>query len=403
MRRFCIDSSYLGTPRHIVGDLEGYVWSDSVPRDSWHMTGHVKSSPSSKCLDTLLRLDGRSSPRPPERFVSAMSHLVTGSSPHPIPWMHVLPQDEFRAFFKNAVQETMSAFSELPFGYYESAWTAGSRVLSALRPARINSQKFQAALEQHSSSAPGLESFRPKKSGYANPVEYDRFSTRTGRLTVSSGPNIHILRKDLRGLIESTFEGGSIVSLDFRALEARIVLAEAGRSSDAEDMYGDIAEGLFGGRVSRDAVKTAVIAEMYGISRGALKARLGASDEVLSSFIGSIKEHFGLDALKKRLKPQVDSAGRLCNRFGRPISVPSGQDNLIVNSYAQSTGADVAMLGFDSILNSLGEDGIRPLFVLHDAVILDVRPDRLEEVKAIRSVPIPGYPFSFPLKFEIVH
>lgn len=400
MRRFCIDSSYLGTPRHIVGDTGGYVLSDSVPRDTWHLTGEPKSAPTARCLDTLLRLTGRSPARPPERFVTAMAHLVTGSSPPPIPWMNVMPQAEFREFFKKVVQETTDVFSELPFDYYETAWTAASRVLSALRPARIDTRLFDAAVEQYAGGMPGLESFRPKKSGFAHPVTYDRFATRTGRLTVVEGPNILLLKKDLRNFLVSSFEGGSVVSLDFRALEARIVLAEAGRYSDAEDMYGDIASTVFDGRVTRDVVKTAVLAELYGISRSALKNRLGVSDDVVGSFISGIREHFGIEALKSRLKTQIDSTGKVINRFGRPIPVPTGSYHLSVNSYAQSSGVDVAMLGFDDVLRRLGTDGVRPIFVLHDAIILDVRPDRMPDVRACTHADVTSYLNPFPLKFE---
>jgi hypothetical protein len=75
-------------------------------------------------------------------------------------------------------------------------------------------------------------------------------------------------------------------------------------------------------------------------------------------------------------------------------------DHLLVNSYAQSTGVDVSLLGFKSIVDSLGSDGIRPLFVLHDALILDVRGDRFEDVQKITSVEIPSFSTKFPIKLD---
>lgn len=397
MRRFTIDSSILGTKRHIVGDSEGYVWSESVPRDAWHLTGDTKTSPTAKCLDTLLRLSHRSLPEVPERYLTAMRHLVTGSQP--IPWQTVLPQERFREFFKNIVQETTDSFSSLPFDYYDVAWSAGSRVLGALRPALIDTDAFNASVQKNPGS-PGLESFRPKRSGYSQPITYDRFATRTGRLTVVEGPNILILKKDLRSLIKSTFEGGAIVYLDFRALEARIVLAEAGRYSEEEDIYQDVSYRQFKGILPRDVVKVAVLAELYGISRGSLKAKLGVSDQKLDSFIGIIRDYFQVDELRKHLKQQLKDSGNIKNRFGRPLTIPEGQDNLLINTYAQSTGVDVSLVGFDAVLKNLGGEGIRPLFVLHDAMIIDVHPDRLEEVKSFDRVDIPTYDKPFLLKFE---
>ena len=76
--------------------------------------------------------------------------------------------------------------------------------------------------------------------------------------------------------------------------------------------------------------------------------------------------------------------------------------NTLVNTYVQSTGVDVAMMGFNQVLKQLGTDGVRPLFVLHDALILDVRNDRLPDVESVSSVAVPGYDTEFPLKFEKV-
>jgi len=401
VRRFTIDSSVLGTTRHIIGDPEGFVWSDSVPRDTWHMTGELKTSTTAKCLDTLFRLVGHTSTAIPARYTASIRCLITGSLPH-IPWHSALPQDEFRLFFKNLVQETMDVFPRLPFDYYEKAWVSGSRVLGALRPVSIDSTRLQEHQTVPGHLLPGLESFRPKRSGFSHPVVYDRFATRTGRLTVVEGPNILILKKSCRNILASSFEGGSIVSLDFKALEARIVLAEAGRYSEAEDVYEEISQQQFKGMLPRDVVKTAVLADLYGISRGSLKARLGVSDQKLDSFIGVIRDFFRVDDLRKRLKEQVGSSGKMLNRFGRPLTVPDGQDNLLVNTYAQSSGVDVSMIGFDAILQRLGTEGIRPLFVLHDAVILDVHPDRLRDVQGITDVPVTSYEKNFPIKFETV-
>jgi DNA polymerase I-like protein with 3'-5' exonuclease and polymerase domains len=191
-----------------------------------------------------------------------------------------------------------------------------------------------------------------------------------------------------------------VVSLDFKALEARIVLAEAGKYSAEEDIYNEISQKQFNGVLPRDVVKTAVLADLYGISRGALKARLGVSDQKLDAFMSVIRDYFKVESLRQRLKDQVGTSGKMLNRFGRPLNIPEGQDNLLVNSYAQSSGVDVAMIGFDSVLKRLGSDGIRPLFVLHDAIILDVHPNRLTDVRECTSVDITTYEKPFPLKFE---
>lgn len=399
MRRFCIDAHYLGTEKHIVGDHEGYVWSASIPRDSWHLSGEIKNS---KCLDTLFKLVDHNPATVPEKYLNAMKCLITGSASVSIPWMHTIPREVFRIFFKNLVQGTMDVFTELPFDYYDLPWTAGTRVLSALKPARIDLESLQEELNASGTNTNVLESFRPKRSGFAHLPQYDRFSTRTGRLTIVDGPNILVLKKSLRKIIKSSFDDGVICSLDFRALEARVVLAESDQYSQSEDMYAEMAESVFGGKLSRDAVKTAVIAELYGISRASLRLRLGVDERTLDSFIGMIHKHFKLEELRKKLEDELEKTGKIKNKFGRPLQVPQGRTSLLINTYSQSTGVDVAMLGFDEIIKQLGTDGIRPLFVLHDAIILDVRKDRLSEVESFREVMIPTYQCAFPVKFEKV-
>lgn len=396
MRRFVIDSQYLGTDRHVVGDEEGYNLSDSIPRDAWHLDGRLKGG---RCLDTLLRLDGKSPVQVPQRYSTAMAQLTSGSID--VPWRHVLPQEQFRIFFKNVVEETKEVFPSLPFDYHEAAWAPATRLLSSLRPTKVDPAAFESALASNPGS-PGLESFRPKRSGFAHPVVYDRFATRTGRLTAVEGPNVLLLKRNLRGIIRSSFDGGSIVSLDFRALEARVVLDAVGREHGPGDLYADLSSDLFDGRVERDLVKVAVISVLYGVSRSALRARLSVSDAVLDDFIRTVEGHFKLTELRDRLGQEVARCGRIVNRFGRPVAVPVDRSDLHVNSYAQSSGVDVSLVGFDQVVRTLGTDGVRPIFVLHDALILDVRSDRLKDVAEVRGVPVGTCRNQFPLKMEII-
>jgi hypothetical protein len=155
--------------------------------------------------------------------------------------------------------------------------------------------------------------------------------------------------------------------------------------------------------VPRAVVKVAVLSELYGASRASLGHRLEMNNTDLDRFIAVIKEHFKTDVLKMRLKDELENSGMIHNRFGRPLFIDAkNSDYLLVNTYAQSTGVDVSLLGFSKIVEQLGSDGVRPLFILHDALLLDVRDDRLRDVETITSVSIPTYSQDFPLKLEIL-
>jgi len=396
VRSYCIHSNYLGSVKHFCKQPDGFSWRESQPRDSWLLSSNGKSG--GKCLNTLLALNSIDLPKIPDNYAAVMAQLVTGSNVQ-IPWQHVLPRTVYENYFKNTVKVIEDVFSELPFDYYDTAWSAGSQLLAALKPAKIDVDAWHRLLEEAAVNAPVLASFKPDPRGFADVPTYNRFGTRTGRLTVSEGPNILTLKREHRSILRSSYKDGYICSLDFRALEPRIVLAEAGRSSDAEDIYGELSDKIFGSRDNRDAVKVAVISELYGAAKESLRARLGISQAKIDAFVKGINDFFGLDALRERLTTQAAS-GRIINRFGRQLQVDPEAKNLFINTYVQSTGVDVAMLGFNSILQQLGTDGVRPLFVLHDALILDVRSDRLEDAAKMTSVTIPGYNVSLPLKFE---
>ena len=393
---YCIDKSFIGAKDYFCKSKEGFFWSRPRPKQIWTLTGRLKEE--GMCLDTLLALAHVNLPKIPDNYAAVMAQLVTGSNVQ-IPWQHVLPRTVYENYFKNTVKVIEDVFSELPFDYYDTAWSAGSQLLAALKPAKIDVDAWHRLLEEAAVNAPVLASFKPDPRGFADVPTYNRFGTRTGRLTVSEGPNILTLKREHRSILRSSYKDGYICSLDFRALEPRIVLAEAGRSSDAEDIYGELSDKIFGSRDNRDAVKVAVISELYGAAKESLRARLGISQAKIDAFVKGINDFFGLDALRERLTTQAAS-GRIINRFGRQLQVDPEAKNLFINTYVQSTGVDVAMLGFNSILQQLGTDGVRPLFVLHDALILDVRSDRLEDAAKMTSVTIPGYNVSLPLKFE---
>lgn len=318
----------------------------------------------------------------------------------PRPWKDIMPGRVFKVYFKELVAALTEACKvDLPYSYHETAWQAGSRVLDSFRPAKIDSSRLNSHLATTQTSS-ALASFTPNRLGYARPVSYDRHSTRTGRLTVASGPEILTVARRHRDVVISSFPGGEVLYVDFRALEARIVLAEAGRASPPGDVYETISQDVFGGRVKRDDVKTGLISELYGSSKSSLSRRLGVTGKALDDFVRDVREHFGLTALGSRLAQEYSMTGRLRNKHGRPVSVADPKESSLINTYAQSSGVDVSLMGFDQLLGDLGDDGIRPLYVIHDGLVLDVRSDRIKDVKNVSEVPVAGYVSPFPLKVE---
>jgi hypothetical protein len=391
----------MGTERHLYVDT-GYRWVDDVPLGVWHLSGQVKLR-SDRCLDTVMRLAGKEiSSRPPERFINAMNLLMSGSNVQP-PWSQVMPEREHRGLVKSLINEATVALDTLSRDYYVNTWVPQSAVLRSLQPARVDKARYLELRASAGNNAKVIESFQPDSDGMATIVDYDRFGTRTGRLTTASGPAILSLKREFRDMVVPVEEGGAIAYVDFAALEARVLLYEAGGRCEDADMYTFISRELFAGTASRNAIKQAVISELYGSGKHSLGEVLGIEGKELNDFVGKVKRFFRTKELLKRVKDEFIKTGHVTNRYGRSLLIEEPLDHILINTYAQSTGVDVSLLGFSELVNQFsGLPGVRPIFVLHDALLLDVAPDCIDIVKSIDKVRVPGYVNYFPLKCEFI-
>jgi len=394
---FYIGPQVLGTESFLEISGEGFSTCQKIPNNSWLFSGSYKNE-RHRCVDTLLRLSNIKVPtKPDSKWINMMTTLGCVESP---PWSQIMPQGQYKKYVKNIVKSIIGNHKQLPEEYYVNTWMQYDDLFRSLRPARVDNSLHKSLMDNEGQGNGALETFKPGPGGFASVVVYDRFGTRTGRLTVESGPNILVLKKEHRSILRSYYAQGSIVSLDFSSLEARVLLAEAQQHLTG-DVYQQMSNDIFQGKVSRASIKTAVLGELYGASKTTLGYKLDMSGSDLDRFVATIKSYFKTDEIKSRLKRQFEEDGMIRNRFGRPLFIDSkNSDYLLINTYAQSTGVDVSLLGFNSIINSLGMDGVRPLFILHDALILDVRNDRMKDVESIKSVKIPGYEHEFPLKLE---
>jgi hypothetical protein len=67
----------------------------------------------------------------------------------------------------------------------------------------------------------------------------------------------------------------------------------------------------------------------------------------------------------------------------------------------QSTAVDVSLMGFTTLLDTLPKSA-RPLFNLHDALIIDVMNKDLPDLLSLRTLTVPGYDQKFPVKVSLL-
>ena len=230
---------------------------------------------------------------------------------------------------------------------------------------------------------------------------YDQLATITGRLVVTHGPRIATLPKRYRNAIVSRYPGGKIYMLDFRSLEPRIILASAGITADL-DIYDGVCRDVPG--ISRAQAKSLTIAMLYGAGEETLSQVSGLGGEELFSVTKSLVDYFGLNDLRDRLNVEASTTNKITNRYGRPIFAGSDSERKLVNYYAQSTAVDCALLGFGQGIKLIHESKwkIVPIYVIHDALMIDVHPQFVSYIEQVGNAcsQVPGYDQPFPIKYE---
>src|SRR3990167_3021580 len=373
----CLHRDILGEDNHLILIVSRmrYSWRADAPTDAW-VYGDAAAPLS---IDALMRLSGLSVPDPFARHRHAFQAL---NHEGPIAWRHVLGPQALASSARGMLDGLRNVLDVGCVAYYLDVFQATRRCLGALERACIDGARLGRHMddELNPTNRAALWSFEPDASGLCNPIVYDQLATVTGRLTVASGPRILTLPKRCRDIIVSRYEGGHVMMLDFKSLEPRVLLLSSGQSA-ADDIYDDINERTFGGRVQRARIKGATIALLYGASEATAERFVGVHGSELYDLMESIRRYFDLHGLEERLEKQME-ASCLRNGYGRPIRPDAGAERKLVNLFAQSTAVDAAMLGFGRAIDLMRMMGWRmhPLFFIHDALIIDAHPDDMEHM-----------------------
>jgi hypothetical protein len=391
MLSVCISPNVIGTDKFLVCEDDGVYWTDTVPSHSYLFSGEIKYL-NDKCFDSMLKLaDIEIKLDVPQKYVNASKYV---NSPFP-KWKYIVPASMYRMALEKLLNDVRGSIDLLPKDYFDSAWVTGNHVLRSLKQAKVDKRKLEElVLVEKNTSA--LNTFKPDAYGICEKIVYNRFGTLTGRLSVESGPSILTLKKELRNILKSKYEDGKILMLDFVSLEANVLIRETFPNFHS-DIYEDISKKL---NISRKATKAAVIVEMYGGSKKTLIDNFNMQKDTVDLLVSEINKQFNLKNLKKQLIAKIDR-GFAFNKYGRPIFLEENPDRIIINYFAQSTGADISLLGYANLLDKL-KCIADPIFVLHDSIFLDVHPDCIEEVLSISSLDIEKYETQFSVSTKII-
>jgi len=398
----CVNSDLLGTRQHLVyqvNDGAEYYWSAVVPADAW-VFGDYRVS---RSLDVLFDLLGIEKP-----IIAAQPHmrsfklLTSGNIPE-IPWHQVLPPHEFKQLITRLVTGLENALVGFASTNYMETFMAKRALLTRLSRVTVDHPLLASYIrdEENATVRSTLKSFLPLTDSMSKPVMYNQAGTVTGRLTVSNGPQILTLPKKYRDIMISRYPGGSIIQVDFTSLEPRVARLATGLNVE-NDVYLQLSRELFSSALQRKEVKIAVLCALYGVSKRRLASMLGR-DFQADVVIREIKDFFGIPELVKDLRNQMMVNHKIKNHFGRTIEPDKMDDNILVNHYVQSTAVDAAMLGFYHLMSMLEGLAVEPLFVIHDALVLDVSQKAMLDIQdaLVNGLDVPTMG-AFPVELSVI-
>ena len=384
MTIIAIPSSFSFLSKHILYDPEfgDFSLSSSVPKNAWIIG---KCSSNYNNVSELSKLNGKCfSFSPPKKYENILNEILKkDKNVHKINWKNFMSEEDHKKWLSGLLQSAVSVLNDKNDAYYQKIFRPSKSVLERLERSIINPPLLARFInEDQSNQRSVLKLFLSDKEGFAPIPVYDQISSITGRLVVKSGADILRLKKEYRKILESKWGNkGKIFCLDFKSLEPRFALSLV-REVNNKDVYEYIHRQIFKNLdLPRTAVKLFVIAVLYGMKANSVKNRFkkaGLNENIdFEEIIGKVKEIFEINQLAEKLVLEAKKVGYIKNYFGRLIKTNEEIMNhpySLVNYFIQSSCVDIAMLGFKSVVDLIDEGKmmIRPIFVQHDSIYLDV-------------------------------
>lgn len=338
---------------------------------------------------------------PQEKYMTLIRELRQDPTSGSVKWSSFMNKSDYREFVRGIITSTARTLHSINKSYFLGTWRTTIPVFESLREPVVDVELLSRSSDATKNT---LSKATVGDDGVCDRIVYDRNGTRTGRLKVHSGINVLTFPKEHRDVFKSIYRNGSIVSIDFKSIEARVAWHLSGEECVEDDIYEMINERYFRSMLERRVVKYAVLSLLYGQGPESISRSIGCSVDNARKFISIMKKKFGVDEIVKRLSVQLELEGAIRNAYGRKVLIEKEGIKNVYNSYVQSTSVDAVMLGLLDLIDRLHRD-IRPLFVIHDEVYVDCPTHLLNElsknVKDLR-VELLGMKMRLPTKVKVI-
>lgn len=378
LKTFCIHRDTIGALKHVQYDSGKLTWHDDLVTPEWVFDkdeGKVD-----KCLKTLLKVNGVEVSYSPGAVNQKVYAKILPAAVKCVPWSLCLPS----SVYKETIRNFFSAISLLDVddSYYRTVYESFRRITTKLKPFLVDEDRMRNIFEDATDSLMShLESMLPGSDGFVQPPQYNFFGTRTGRLTITSGPMILTLPKEHRGIILPTKKDSRVIQVDFSSLEPRFLSALAKIPNFEGDLYEEVSRTCFSGNLPRDKTKVALLGILYGMSVDTLSEHIKLPVDDCRVILTTVKKHFKIKEIVSRIDRETYGTSSK-NYFGRMIEI---NRQSMLNNFVQSSGMDVVHMGFDKLLldSEFMSIPFRPFFLVHDALVGEIPNSSFESLEKL--------------------
>lgn len=346
-----------GLARNIIVDGDNITLTDAQPGDhSWHL-----ESPAFRSIARVAA--ARSIPLqivPDDPRVTWWSQWT--KSPRVD---HILPRSVITGHITKLIKACRLALDD---PYFTGQYQIQNRLIDLLENAHVDTRSLE-GMDENVISSFGIDS-----GSLCFRAEYDNFSSSTGRMSIKSGPKILTMNKEHRHAFKSAWGAeGTLLSVDYSALEPRVIMTLMGQKNLPKDIYAAIGEKVKIESIERKTLKLMILAILYGMSRRNFIVKFMSESDPDIAY-DRIRSALGVSAILESIKKDM-TGGMIKNHYGRPLKCDN--ESLYVNHFTQSTAVDVACDGFLNLIQE-NKDIVRPIFILHDELILDINNSDLD-------------------------
>lgn len=352
--RVFFSKSLVGSATDFVWEDEEFKINDSDPVD-WSFTRDGPRYHSVLAASEAAGLNLVRTPNIPQ------AQFWMKHTQHPA-WHRILQKSSFGDHLREQVKSVIDFIRSEENSYFTGTYQLQQAVIDSLFPSRVRDNSLSD------------QGFVPDAEGFVCVPDYDNVHSATGRMSVKSGPRILTLPKDMRSSIRSRWDDGCLLEVDFNSLEVRVLGWITGNELGAGDVYEKIGSIAGFTNTSRLIVKEATLSAIYGMSRRNFALRYQDTPDAVEIY-DAIKETMRVRDLDERLR----SMKKFANAFGRPL----GSTDARISHYVQSSAVDVVCDGFLGLIKQLDRNFCVPVFLIHDALVLDVKQRYIAEVESL--------------------